>query len=118
MTWGHHLMLDCSACDRHAIASEASIRAWLTDLLTRIDMKPIGSPWIELTGQHDRKLAGLTLMQCIETSSITAHFVDSDGSAYIDVFSCKPFEKATVMDCVAQHFNPEGMSVTMRGRQA
>lgn len=31
-------------------------------------------------------------MQLIETSLISAHFVDSTKNAYIDVFSCKPYD--------------------------
>lgn len=107
MAWGYHLILNCRACDREAIGSVDRLRGWLADLLVRIDMRPVGESWIAQTGMHDPRLAGLTLMQCIETSSITAHCCDASGDAYIDVFSCRDFDTAAVEDCIRRHFRPE-----------
>ena len=118
MSWGYHLLLNCRDCDREAISRPAKVLAWLHDLLARIDMKPVGEPWIAATGLHDENLSGLTLMQCIETSSITAHFVDSDSSAYIDVFSCRDFDTSDVEDCVRRHFRPEHVGRVFLERQA
>jgi len=118
VSWGYHLLLNCRACDREAIASENTIRLWCRDLLQRIAMRPIGNAIVIPTGMHEERLAGYTLIQVIETSSITAHFVDSTGSAYIDVFSCRDFDTSDVEDCVRRHFRPEHIGRVFLERQA
>lgn len=118
MSWGHHLHLDCAGCLQSFIKDEQIIRCWLEDLLKRIHMEPTGPTMLEHTAMHDPDKAGYTLMQCIQTSSITAHFVDSRGDAYIDVFSCKDFSTAEVEECVRSWFGPLTMKSLRLERQA
>jgi S-adenosylmethionine/arginine decarboxylase-like enzyme len=68
-------------------------------------MKPFGDPQILHFGDGPR--AGYTLVQLIHTSCITGHFCDESDSAYIDVFSCKPFEPSDVQKVVSEFFGPE-----------
>ena len=63
-----------------------------------------GEPWVKYFGSGDK--AGLTLVQLIETSNITAHFCEESGDAYIDVFSCKDFRDNDVEECVREYFRP------------
>ncbi len=44
-------------------------------------------PVLEHFATHDLSKAGYSLVQLIETSPITGHFVDKNGDAYLDVFS-------------------------------
>ena len=72
-------------------------------------MVPIGNPQISQTaiGQDDKE--GFTAIQIIETSSITAHFINSTGSLYLDVFSCKKFDREIVQMLIKQFFNPKSI---------
>ena len=54
-----------------------------------------GEPNIKHFATHNEDAAGYSLVQLIETSSITGHFVDKNGDCYIDIFSCKAFDIET-----------------------
>jgi S-adenosylmethionine/arginine decarboxylase-like enzyme len=64
-----------------------------------------GEPVIEylLPGDPNQ---GYSLMQLITTSNICGHFMELDGTAYFDVFSCKDFDPVTVKKVVNSYFNP------------
>ena len=92
--------------------------AWVRTLVDRIGMRAHGDPVCEHFAAHDPEAAGYSLVQLIETSSITGHFVDRNGDAYIDVFSCKPFDLETVRSVVHDYFRPAAIRVTYLTRQA
>lgn len=81
-------------------------------------MRAFGEPVCEHFATHDPDAAGYSLVQLIETSSITGHFVDRNGDAYIDVFSCKPFDVETARAVVREYFRPAAIRVTYLTRQA
>lgn len=105
MAWGYHLVLDCYNADRELITSSTNIAAFAKALVKKINMKAYGEPQVIHFGEDDKQ--GYTLVQLIETSNITAHFCDDTGNFYLDVFSCKPYENALVVETVKQFFAPE-----------
>jgi S-adenosylmethionine decarboxylase len=116
--WGYHLILDCRGGQVDAVRDRPTILAWVRQLVERIDMRAYGEPVCEHFATHDRDAAGYSLVQLIETSSITGHFVDRTGDAYIDVFSCKYFDLETVRSLVDEYFRPAAVRVTYLTRQA
>jgi S-adenosylmethionine decarboxylase len=115
--WGYHLMLDCSGCDIDKISSRENIHKFITDLVNRIDMTAHGEPIIEHLLPGDPK-QGYSLMQLITTSNICAHFMELDGTAYFDVFSCKTFDIETAKMVVEEYFQPKKMRVNYITRHA
>ena len=105
--WGYHLMLDCSNCNKKKIKSETNIRNFLEELLKVAKMKKLGDPVIENLQTGDEKLHGFSAVQLIHTSSITCHFMDLSGDAYIDLFSCKEFDIDAISECVESYFAPK-----------
>ena len=79
-------------------------------------MVAYGEPLIVLFGTGNKK--GYTLVQLIETSNITAHFVEETNDLYLDVFSCKPFETKDVMTVLEESFAPKKSEVNFLVRQA
>jgi S-adenosylmethionine decarboxylase len=116
--WGYHLMLDCQKCDRSAIGDRDNLKAFVGDLVEKIDMKAFGEPTLEHFATHDPEKGGYSLVQLIETSAITGHFVDKNGDAYIDIFSCKPFSIETVKAVVSHFLRPLKIKVHYLTRQA
>jgi len=116
--WGYHLILDCHACDVPSIQSYDNVHKWITDLVKAIDMEPIGEPRIEYTAAEFPDKAGFTAVQIIVTSSIVAHFIDSTGDVYIDVFSCKPFDNDIVLKSIQDSFSPKKIRPNYLTRQA
>ncbi len=105
MAWGYHLVLDCYNADKELITSSTNIAAFAKALVKKINMKAYGEPQVIHFGEDDKQ--GYTLVQLIETSNISAHFCDDTGNFYLDVFSCKPYENALVVETVKQFFAPE-----------
>lgn len=116
MFWGYHLMLDCSGCNNN-IADRDQIYRFTKDLVERIDMTAHGEPIIEHLLQGDPK-QGYSMMQLITTSNICAHFMELDGTAYFDIFSCKPFNIDIAQDVVKEYFNPAKLRVNFITRHA
>ena len=116
MYWGYHLMLDISGCS-DAIKSREAIYNFNKELVKRIDMIAHGEPIIEYLLPGDPK-QGYSLMQLITTSNICAHFVEPDSTAYIDIFSCKPFDINVAQDVVREYFKPTKMRINYITRNA
>lgn len=115
--WGYHLMLDCSGCNLEEISSRDNIYKFTKDLVKRIDMVAHGEPIIEHLLPGDPK-QGYSMMQLITTSNICAHFMELDGTAYFDIFSCKEFEAETAKKIVEEYFHPTKMRVNFITRHA
>lgn len=116
--WGYHLMLDCKGCNHDLITSGDNIRTFTKELVKRIDMVAYGEPIIEHFATHDPEKAGYSMVQLIETSNISAHFVDRDNTCYIDVFSCKPYDNDTVVNTVKEFFGASQVRVNFITRHA
>jgi len=116
--WGQHLIIDLAGGRREAIRSREVIARFSRELVEAIHMKAYGPPLLAHFAEHSPKAAGWTLVQLIETSSITGHFCDLSGDAYLDVFSCQEFDVQTVLDLIAETFAPEHVSTTLLMRQA
>lgn len=117
MFFGYHLMLDCSRCDLEKIGSRQNIYNFVKTLIERIDMVAVGEPVIEMLCEGDPKV-GYSMMQLISTSNITEHFLEVSGAAYIDIFSCKPYDIVVAEECVKEFFNPEKVRVNFITRNA
>jgi S-adenosylmethionine decarboxylase len=116
--WGYHLVMDCKNCDLDKVKNKENILTFIKTLVNDIAMKAYGEPIIEHFATHDPEAAGYSLVQLIETSSITGHFVDSNGDAYIDIFSCKEFSMEIAKNCVKKYFDPASIKIVYLTRQA
>jgi S-adenosylmethionine decarboxylase len=114
--WGYHLTLDAGECDHDAIRSKATIAAFTKELVEKIDMVAYGPPRIVMFGTGGKK--GYTLVQLIETSNITAHFVEEVDAVYLDVFSCKKFKSSDALAVFKKYFKPKSLVKRMFTRQA
>jgi len=103
--WGYMLSLDVAKCKPALIRSKPVIYKFTKSLVSAIDMKAYGEPQIVHFGEGNK--AGYTLVQLIETSNITAHFCEEDNAAFIDIFSCKPYDIEVAVKEVKKYFQPE-----------
>ena len=102
--WGYHLMIDAFKCEPHALRSKSTIADFSKNLVKCIDMVAYGPPKIVMFGTGNKK--GYTLVQLIETSNITAHFVEETNDIYLDIFSCKKFDENVAINCFRKYFKP------------
>jgi S-adenosylmethionine/arginine decarboxylase-like enzyme len=117
MSWGYHIMLDCSECDLEKIKNKDNILLFVETLVDRVNMKTHGDAIIEnlLPGTDNE---GYSVLQMITTSNVSCHFVNSTRDAYIDLFSCKFFETETVIATVNEFFKPTSLKINLIERQA
>ena len=115
-TWGKHLILDAADCSPKMIGSEVVVANFARSLVKRIDMVAFGQPQVVMFGSGSKK--GYTLVQLIETSNITAHFVEENNSMYLDVFSCKDFDPQVVEEAVKEFFDAKYFNRKVILRQA
>ncbi|OGF29845.1 hypothetical protein A2533_04715 [Candidatus Falkowbacteria bacterium RIFOXYD2_FULL_35_9] len=90
--WGYQLILDFRNCNKTIFKDEEKMK-----------MKPYGQPLIKEFGKD--KLKGYSVLQFIETSSITIHFDNFGNRVFIDIFSCKKFSKQSAENFCKKFFN-------------
>lgn len=112
--WGWHLTIDASGCCPVAMRDYDTVYRFAKQLVKEIDMVAYGEPQIVNFGSGDK--AGFTLVQLIETSNICGHFANDIGAIFLDVFSCKEYEAATVERLFDEYFHPISMNIQEKAR--
>ena len=89
--WGLLTSLDIYDCNPKMIMDSGEIRRYVIELCDLIEMRRFGECQVVHFGE-DEKVAGYSMIQLIETSLISGHFANLTHAAYIDIFSCKPYD--------------------------
>ena len=110
------LSLDMARCCKKTINCPITIKAFTQKLVRDIDMIAYGPTHLMKFGTGNK--SGYSMFQMIETSNISAHFCDESGDAYIDIFSCKPYDKEVVKKVASEYFKPEDIKEHFIVRQA
>lgn len=105
--WGLSCAFDFSGANKIKIGDPVMVRKYIKELCNEIHMKMYGETWIEKFASHDVRLFGITVLQAIETSSITAHFAENIGEIYLDVFSCADYDPDEVLRFTINFFECE-----------
>ncbi len=100
--WGKSLCCDVSGCDSFLIKDVIHVQRFARALVKFLNMKAFGQPRVVNFGEGEKE--GLTLVQLIETSCITAHFSNDLGKAFIDIFSCKDYDSEEVAQFCKEYF--------------
>lgn len=102
--WGMEVALDLLNVELNIIKNEDQLKRYAKDLVELIDMKAFGETQLVHFGSCP-EVQGYTMVQMIETSLISAHFAELTSAAYINVFSCKPFDPDKVLEFSINFFN-------------
>lgn len=87
--FGQELILNLYDCDPKKISSGREIKKFVVELCDNvIHMKRYGKALIPHFGHDNPITSGYSLVQLIETSSVTAHFSEYKKSVYLNIFSC------------------------------
>lgn len=89
--YGYELIMDLCDCDKKVLSSKKKLKQYVDKLCKLIKMKKYGKTLLPYFGEKMAFTKGYSLVQLIETSSITGHFSDLWGRAYINIFSCRKF---------------------------
>lgn len=113
--WGYHSQIDLKGCDHALIRRAVSIEDFTILLVEHLGMKAYGNPQIVMFGDTP-EVKGYSLVQLIYTSSIVGHFVELDNSAYIDIFSCKYYNREKAAQFCADFFKAKSYKLTSTDR--
>lgn len=90
--FGYELVMDLFECDSKVISSKKKLKEYTDKLCKLIKMKQYGRTLLPYFGDKAEFTKGYSLVQLIETSSITGHFSEYWKTAYINIFSCKRYD--------------------------
>jgi S-adenosylmethionine/arginine decarboxylase-like enzyme len=107
--YGWELIMDLKGCDVSIMSSREKLYEFIVKVCDLIEMKRYGEPLIEKFGLAADFTAGYSLVQLIETSSITGHFSDFWGSCYINIFSCKTYDAEKAAQFTKDFFGAKEM---------
>ena len=113
--YGMHLTIDAKNCN-YSVREIVMVRSFLSSLVDKIGMVAHGQPIVERFGGERADQMGISGVQLITTSSITIHTNDEYLDAFLDVFSCKSFDRDLVSKHFLERFNPEKMIMKVHGR--
>jgi S-adenosylmethionine decarboxylase len=102
--FGLEVVMDLYDCDPEVIRSAKLLEAYVTKLCKLLKMKKFGKTQLPHFGYNEAHTSGFSMLQFIETSSITGHFSELWNSAYINVFSCRTFDTKKAIEFTTKYF--------------
>lgn len=116
--WGYLASIDIMDCNPDKIREKSAIEGYIKELGKVINCHLYGPPHIARIGEGKR-LLGWSFTQLVTTSSITGHFVESNNSAYIDIFFCNYFDPDKAIKFTEEYFEAKKIKshLLTRGRQ-
>ena len=108
--WGLMTNLDLYRCNPQSIRDSTKIRQYVVELCELIGMQRFGECQVVHFGR-DERVEGYSMIQFIETSLISGHFANLTNAAYIDVFSCKPYDPDQLAQFSKTYFEAEAINV-------
>ena len=108
--WGLMTNLDLYRCNPKSIRDSEKIRQYVVELCELIDMQRFGECQVVHFGR-DERVEGYSMIQFIETSLISGHFANLTNTAYIDVFSCKPYDPDELAQFSKTYFEAEAINM-------
>lgn len=108
--YGYELIMDLHGCDSSKF-NRTSLRKYFTQICKKIDMKKCDLHfWDDYrvpikerqTSPHTK---GTSAVQFILTSTIVIHTLDIMKAVYVNIFSCKQFDKKTAEQFTKEWFD-------------
>ena len=115
--YGLHLMMRVSNVrNRAALSDGESINRFLVELVHELDMNVLAGPMVtEEAGEPQR--AGYSGVIILYESHAAIHTYSNLGEAFLDVFSCKPYDVTRVEGVMNRYFGEfEVVEQTTLGR--
>lgn len=110
--FGYELILDLSGCDLSIMSSKKKLIEYVNKLCNLIGMKKYGETHLPYFGLEEPFTKGYSLLQFIETSSITGHFSEHWRKSYINIFSCKKYDHQLAEKFTKEFFKAESIKST------
>ena len=105
-----HMTYDISGVGADRLANKNRMIGLMLQCIRLAGMKILAGPYVLDTGSMDPN-PGLTGWTVLTTSHISIHTFLKQGTAFIDLFSCKEYDPDKVESVVRKWFNCESLKV-------
>jgi S-adenosylmethionine decarboxylase len=116
--YGPHLMLDLNDCNPGILDDLEACFRLLNDLPQKIGMTKITQPYLFRYSGLIPEDGGITGVTVIAESHISLHTYPKKNYAFVDLFSCKPFDVQGAKDWIVQFFESKSPVVHVQERGA
>jgi len=106
--YGQELIIDLYGCDYSVLTSREKLLQFTKEICKVIKMKPYGEPFVADFGVSLSKTRGPSLVQLIESSSVTAHYSPHWQVVCLNIFTCKNFNAEKTLKFVKEFFGARG----------
>ncbi len=113
--WGRSASVDLHHCDQELVKNPIAIRRFVRQLVKELKMHRVGPTLVKRFGHG--QLRGYSMLQFIETSTITAHFDEKGDRAFIDIFSCKTYSPKKVAIFCKKYFKAKNYVLYVEERK-
>ena len=114
--YGPHLMLDLSDCNPTILDNLEACFKLLSELPEKIGMTKITQPYVFRYSAPVPEDEGITGVTIIAESHISLHTYPRKSFAFVDIFSCKPFDVEMAKDHIVQFFQSKSPVVHVQER--
>ena len=117
--FGKHITLDCFDSDPEAILDTELIARFLTECVSRVNMKVIReADSFYYENEEDPLESGVTATIILSTSLASIHTFKRYSYFSFDLFSCRDFDADALLEYVREVFSPGSVevNVNLRGR--
>jgi S-adenosylmethionine decarboxylase len=114
--YGYELILDLKKCDV-LMFNKDSLEEYIESICSAIDMVRREMFWWEEYDSTEPHIRGISAVQFISTSTIVIHTLEILGSAYINIFACKPFDTEIAEKLTVSWFGAEEYHVNFIERK-
>lgn len=114
--YGFELILDLHSCDAEKFTRE-SIEEYMVAICEAIKMEREDLHFWDYDGvpeeeiSNEAHLSGTSAVQFITTSNIVIHTLDLLGAAYVNIFSCKSFDKKIAEKLTKEFFGAKEIRI-------
>jgi S-adenosylmethionine decarboxylase len=116
--YGPHLMLDLNDCDPAVLDDLNVCFDFLNELPSMIGMTKITQPYVFRYAAPEPEDQGITGVAIIAESHISLHTYPKKRFAFVDIFSCKPFDVEKARIHVIRFFESKSPTVYVQQRGA
>ena len=102
--YGPHLMMDLGGCDPEILDDLDACFSFLNGLPAKIGMTKITQPYVFRYTAEKPEDSGITGVTIIAESHISVHTYPMKSFAFVDMFSCKPFDVKQARNYVVRFF--------------
>jgi S-adenosylmethionine/arginine decarboxylase-like enzyme len=108
--WGLSTAIDMHDCDPNLLKDSEAIREYAAKVCEVIESKPWGPCHIQHFGTNE--VAGYSMMQLVETSLVSGHFVNKTNRIFLDIFTCKYYDPTKAVELSKQFFKAKDVTYT------